>query len=74
MKEIETIGSFVYGYCTDFIINLANILGSSYYEINLYIFCILYPLLLAITFTTFLVQSVRLRKARKQLRNQSNIG
>lgn len=25
---------FVYNYCTDYIINLANLTGLSYYEIN----------------------------------------
>lgn len=39
-------------YCTDFIINIANILSLSYYEINLIVFCLLYPLLI-IGLTTF---------------------
>ena len=36
----------IYVYCTDFIINLANIFNLSYYEINAIIFCFLYPFLL----------------------------
>ncbi len=29
----------VYVYCTDFIINLANLTHTSYYEVNAFIFC-----------------------------------
>ena len=43
MEYIEKIGTVIYAYCTDFIINLANISGLSYYEINALIFCFIYP-------------------------------
>ncbi len=33
----------IYAYCTDFVINLANILNLSYYEVNFILFCILFP-------------------------------
>lgn len=49
----------IYVYFTDFIINLANLSGSSYYEINLFIFCILYPLLLLGSFILYLFQRYR---------------
>lgn len=29
----------VYVYCTDFIINLANLTNTSYYEVNAFVFC-----------------------------------
>lgn len=48
-----------YVYCTDFIINLANLSGSSYYEINLFVFCILYPVLLLGSFTLYVFQRFR---------------
>lgn len=35
---------YIYNYLTDFVINLANILNLSYYEINLFIFCFTYPI------------------------------
>jgi hypothetical protein len=38
--------SFLYNYCTDFVINLANFTGLSYYEINFILFCVLYPMLM----------------------------
>lgn len=55
----------LYAYCTDFVINLANLTGLSYYEINFMIFIILYPLLLISSFLFFNAQKSRLRKLRK---------
>ncbi len=52
----------IYAYCTDFIINLANITGLSYYEVNFVIFIIVYPLLLIITPALYLIQKSRLKK------------
>ncbi len=50
----------IYVYCTDFIINLANIFNLSYYEINAIIFCFLYPLLLVGLIAIYLFQKRRL--------------
>ena len=50
----------IYVYCTDFIINLANIFNLSYYEINAIIFCFLYPLLLVGFIVIYLFQKRRL--------------
>ena len=44
---------FIYCYCTDFVINIANLTHLSYYEINFLIFVVLYPsvtLLLAVIY------------------------
>jgi len=38
--------SFLYNYCTEFVINLANFTGLSYYEINFILFCVVYPMLI----------------------------
>ena len=43
---MEHLGKELYAYCTDYVINLANIFNLSYYEINAILFCFLYPLLL----------------------------
>jgi len=56
---------FTYSYCTDFIINLANLSGLSYYEINFIVFIILYPLLIAASGFVFFIQKVRLFRLRK---------
>ena len=59
------IVNFVYAYCTDFVINIANILGVSYYEVNTFIFVILYPLLLVGLTCLFVIQILRLRYWKK---------
>jgi hypothetical protein len=59
MKAMEEFVYQVYVYCTDFIINLANLCGLSYYEINLFMFCILYPILLLGSCTLFIFQRYR---------------
>ena len=52
----------IYVYCTDFIINLANILDLSYYEINAIIFCFLYPILIVGLTGIYLLQKRRWNK------------
>lgn len=44
MKYLQDLISFIYAYCTDFVINLANLLDLSYYEVNAIIFCVIWPL------------------------------
>lgn len=51
----------LYVYCTDFVINLANIFELSYYEINAIIFCIIYPAFIFGFFFLFLIQKQRLK-------------
>lgn len=62
MSDLEKLGGYMYAYCTDFIINLANIFKLSYYEINFIVFCVLYPLLFIGLFLLYLVQKSRLNK------------
>ncbi len=62
MKEIIEAGVYIYSYCTDFVINLANILNLSYYEINFIVFCILYPLLIIVSLGFHIRQKIRLNK------------
>ncbi|MFT5822697.1 MAG: hypothetical protein ACI8ZM_003953 [Crocinitomix sp.] len=52
----------IYAYCTDFVINLANLIGLSYYEINLLLFCVLYPLVLLSLIVIYFIQKRRLKK------------
>ena len=52
----------IYVYCTDFIINLANILNLSYYEINAIIFCFLYPILTFGLMGIYIIQKRRFNK------------
>ena len=52
----------LYAYCTDFIINLANFLEISYYEVNFIIFVVLYPLAFVLTLASFVYYSMKLKK------------
>ena len=65
---MEDLIKKVYVYCTDFIINLANILDLSYYEVNTLIFCILYPITIIGLAVIYLIQRRRLKKIETGLR------
>ena len=60
----------IYTYCTDFIINLANILNLSYYEVNAMVFCLLYPLLIILLTAIYFLQRSRLRKIESQINDR----
>ena len=55
-------GFAIYTYCTDFVINVANLTGLSYYEINAILFCFLFPAFLLATTVIYFVQGARLRR------------
>jgi len=61
---MESFIKAIYVYCTDFIINLANIFDLSYYEVNTLIFCLLYPILVVGLISIYLIQKARLRKVK----------
>jgi len=63
----------IYVYCTDFIINLANIFNLSYYEINAIIFCFLYPLLLVGFIAIYLFQKRRLNNLMRNWKEEDFI-
>jgi hypothetical protein len=58
MNELELIYRFVYMYCVDFLINLSNILGSSYYELNFVLFCVLFPFLCVVLPLIYLILKI----------------
>ena len=63
----------IYVYCTDFILNLANIFNLSYYEINAIIFCFLYPLLLVGFIAIYLFQKRRLNNLMRNWKEEDFI-
>ena len=65
MNSLFHLFKELYAYCTDFIINLANITGLSYYEVNFIIFIVIYPLLLIMSPTIYFIQKLRLKKLNK---------
>ena len=62
MEQLIDISSFLYNYCTDFVINLANLLGLSYYEVNVLIFIVLWPVLTVTLLTLFFVYKLQITK------------
>ena len=64
---MEALIHWLYVYCTDFIINLANGTGTSYYEVNVVLFCFLYPLFIIGSPLLYFLQRWRLRRLKKQI-------
>jgi hypothetical protein len=60
---------FLYNYCTDFIINVANLFELSYYEINFIFFCVLYPVLSVATIFFFFTQRIKMKKLKSSSNN-----
>ena len=52
----------LYVYCTDFTINLANLLLISYYDVNAMIFCVLWPAITIMLTSIYIIQKIRLRR------------
>lgn len=65
MNQLLSLADWAYNYCTDFVINLANILNLSYYEFNFILFIIGYPTLI---FGTALLHFNQRRKLRKMIK------
>ena len=58
----------VFNFCVVLLVDLANILGITYEEINVWIFCIIWPLLSLILFA----EVIRLRiKNEQMIKNRS---
>jgi len=68
MNQLLQLAYWLYNYCTDFVINAANLLNLSYYEVNFLLFIILYPALIFGTSLLYLIQRWR----RKQVSNSMN--
>jgi hypothetical protein len=64
--EIVRLALYVYAYCTDLIINLANLFNLSYYEINFVMFCVIYPLAFFGSLALYVVQYLRLYRIQKK--------
>lgn len=52
----------LYVYCTDFTINIANLLSISYYDVNAMIFCVLWPVITILLISIYIVQKIRLKR------------
>lgn len=65
MNNLIHLSKELYAYCTDFIINISNITGLSYYEVNFVIFIIIYPILLIMILAIYIIQRLRFRNFTK---------
>ena len=63
MKEII---QFIYNYCTDFTINLANLLNITYYDVNALIFCIIWP---SFTISLIFIYLMKKRQLKKLIKD-----
>ena len=66
--ELTNIVIQLYLYCTDFTINLANLTNTSYYEVNFFFFCVLYPFLLIVLPITAMYLKLKLRELKQQIK------
>ena len=66
MEVLSNIIKIVFVYCTDFIINLTDLLGISYYEVNTYIFVIIWPFLSIVLIVMNIFQRVVLNRRMKK--------
>lgn len=64
MTEVKAWGTWLYVYCTDFVLAIANGTGTSYYEVNFFLFVVAYPLLMSGGIALFSVQWWRRRRVR----------
>lgn len=64
---------WAYWYCTDFCVNLANLLEISYVELNIWLFLILFPGIIIILILLNLNRYIVAPKM-KLSRNKSNYG
>lgn len=62
MELLIKIAFGIYIYCTDFIINLANLLSISYFDANAIIFCVLWPAITILLISIYVAQKIRLRR------------
>ena len=65
MSALAEHTEWLYVYCTDFCIHLANLTGTSYYEVNLFFFCVVYPVLAAVLPMGYVVQRWRLKGSKR---------
>jgi len=62
---INTLINAIYWFCVDFIINIGNLLGLSYIEINTILFLILFPMYTLILLVMIINQHLHINRLRK---------
>ena len=71
MDTLLEIVNSVFAYCTNFILNLTELLSVSYYEVNAILFVILWPVLTIALVILNTFQRVKLNRLMRQKRNEA---
>jgi hypothetical protein len=64
---LPRLGQLAYWYCVDFMVNLANLTGTSYPEANTWVLLLFIPALLSLLLLVRLGQRHRLRYLRRRI-------
>lgn len=73
MDFLFKMAGSLYAYCTDFTINAANMLGLSYFEINAFLFVILWPAVTVILLISYLILKIRLNNKKSEIQKLNSI-
>ena len=60
----------LFDLCVQFLLWLADLLGVSYNAINIWIFCVLWPLFTLALIAVVVRQALRIRKLKRELKNR----
>ncbi len=61
----------VFDLCVVFLIWLGNVTGTTYKEINVIVFCVLWPIFTLILIAVCIIQFVKIRKLKKAMPGQN---
>lgn len=64
--ELAKMAAGLYAYCTDFIINLANLMHLSYYEVNTLIFIVAWPIITVVLLVLYFILKIKLSVIKKR--------
>jgi len=67
----EKIFDILFNLCVNLLIDLAKMLGMSYKEINIYIFCIIEPIIFLVMLGIIIGQNRILKQVRKSLKDHN---
>jgi hypothetical protein len=68
----EKIFDILFNLCVNLLIDLAKMLGMSYKEINIYIFCIIEPIIFLVMLGIIIGQNRILKQVHKSLKDHNN--
>jgi hypothetical protein len=67
MSNWDNFVNALFSWCVEVLLKRAHMLGMSYNEINIWIFCIIEPVVFVAMFGVIVWQAIKLRRLRKKL-------